>query len=103
MVDRRRRKRKWSDDLFSCHNPFESFALVERQAQNIKRSEKEGGYQERERGRSRVEEGEEKESARGERLGEKSREVEEEGELGVRGMRKGRTGGRGEQKREKEW
>ncbi|GJT44013.1 hypothetical protein Tco_0952728 [Tanacetum coccineum] len=30
MVDRRRRKKKWSDDLFSCHNPFESFALVER-------------------------------------------------------------------------
>ncbi|GJS08325.1 hypothetical protein Tco_0365121 [Tanacetum coccineum] len=30
MDDRRRRKKKWSDDLFSCHNPFESFALIER-------------------------------------------------------------------------
>nr|GEU87339.1 zinc knuckle CX2CX4HX4C [Tanacetum cinerariifolium] len=29
MVDQRQRKRKWSDDLFSYHNPFESFALVE--------------------------------------------------------------------------
>ncbi|GJV44507.1 hypothetical protein Tco_1429043 [Tanacetum coccineum] len=25
----KRRKRKWIDDLFSCHNPFASFAHVE--------------------------------------------------------------------------
>ncbi|GJT99752.1 hypothetical protein Tco_1110091 [Tanacetum coccineum] len=30
MVDRRRKKRKWIDDQFLCHNPFESLALVER-------------------------------------------------------------------------
>nr|GEU53595.1 retrovirus-related Pol polyprotein from transposon 17.6 [Tanacetum cinerariifolium] len=29
MVDRRRMKRKWKSDLYSCHNPFESIALVE--------------------------------------------------------------------------
>nr|GEX39262.1 hypothetical protein [Tanacetum cinerariifolium] len=30
MVDRRQMKRKWKSDLFSCHNTFKSFALVER-------------------------------------------------------------------------
>ncbi|GJZ25915.1 ABC transporter C family member 8-like protein [Tanacetum coccineum] len=30
MVDRRRRKKKWGDNLFSCYNPFKSFAFVER-------------------------------------------------------------------------
>ncbi|GJS07905.1 hypothetical protein Tco_0364701 [Tanacetum coccineum] len=30
MVDRRRMKKKWMNNLFSCHNPFESFTLVER-------------------------------------------------------------------------
>nr|GEV00946.1 xylulose kinase-1 [Tanacetum cinerariifolium] len=30
MVDRRRMKKKWMNDLFSCHNPFDSFTLVER-------------------------------------------------------------------------
>ncbi|GJS27556.1 hypothetical protein Tco_0488176 [Tanacetum coccineum] len=29
MVDRRRMKKKWRDDLFSCRDPFESFDLVE--------------------------------------------------------------------------
>ncbi|GJR02909.1 hypothetical protein Tco_0525893 [Tanacetum coccineum] len=31
MDDRRqrRKKRKWNDDLFSCHNPFASFAHIE--------------------------------------------------------------------------
>nr|GEW96261.1 hypothetical protein [Tanacetum cinerariifolium] len=31
MVDQRRMRKKWKTDLFSCHSPFESFALVERQ------------------------------------------------------------------------
>ncbi|GJS65978.1 hypothetical protein Tco_0680542 [Tanacetum coccineum] len=31
MVERRRMKKKWNDDLLSCHNPFRSFALVERE------------------------------------------------------------------------
>ncbi|GJZ90662.1 hypothetical protein Tco_0662589, partial [Tanacetum coccineum] len=35
MVDRRRMKRKLRSDLFSCHNPFESFALVKRSAQEV--------------------------------------------------------------------
>ncbi|GJU04449.1 putative reverse transcriptase domain-containing protein [Tanacetum coccineum] len=30
MVDQRQKKKKWSDDLFSCHNPFEFSALDER-------------------------------------------------------------------------
>nr|GFB36250.1 hypothetical protein [Tanacetum cinerariifolium] len=30
MVDQRRMRKKWKTDLFSCHNPFESFALIER-------------------------------------------------------------------------
>nr|GEW21576.1 hypothetical protein [Tanacetum cinerariifolium] len=29
-LNRKQMKKKWSDDLFSCHNPFGSFALVER-------------------------------------------------------------------------
>ncbi|GJV22587.1 retrovirus-related pol polyprotein from transposon TNT 1-94 [Tanacetum coccineum] len=29
MVDRRRMRKKWKTNLFSCHNPFRSFALVE--------------------------------------------------------------------------
>nr|GEX66946.1 retrovirus-related Pol polyprotein from transposon TNT 1-94 [Tanacetum cinerariifolium] len=31
MVDQRRVRKKWKTDLFSCHNPFGSFTLVERQ------------------------------------------------------------------------
>ncbi|GKA53550.1 hypothetical protein Tco_0746865 [Tanacetum coccineum] len=39
MVDRRRRKKKkWNDDLFSCHDPFLVFALVERQEMNLTES-----------------------------------------------------------------
>ncbi|GJY08852.1 hypothetical protein Tco_0377037 [Tanacetum coccineum] len=36
MVDQRWMKKKWRNDLFSCHNPFESFALVERQVKDNK-------------------------------------------------------------------
>nr|GEZ23477.1 hypothetical protein [Tanacetum cinerariifolium] len=35
MVDQRRIKKKWRNDLFSCHNPFESFALVERFGEDV--------------------------------------------------------------------
>nr|GEW79775.1 hypothetical protein [Tanacetum cinerariifolium] len=31
MANQRRTRKKWKTDLFSCHDPFESFALIEQQ------------------------------------------------------------------------